>query len=128
MGINSHLKILVGIKLNKEQTEYIGYYDPDYPDDYDGQDLELAKRIYKDFDTVYDYYSGEFLYIGKELFESEDARYNPWDFAESFDTEELDQAADDFFDRIISLGIKLPDDWYADSMLTPKLHIFVHLT
>lgn len=128
MGINSHLKILVGVKLNKEQTEYIGYYDPDFPDDYEGKDLELAKKIYSTFDTVYDYYTGEFLYIGKELFESEDGRYNPWDFAESFYVKDLIDTRVEIYRQLYRSDLILPIEWQSADNMIPELHIFVHLT
>lgn len=126
MGINSHLKIFVGYKLDKEQTNYVGYYDPDYPDDYNGVDIKLAKALYQSFDTEYDVMCGDYLYFGQELYESVDGRYTPWDFQEKFDIDYLDVISQKLYREILILyDMVIPEDW---NLGTPQLHIFVHLT
>ncbi len=119
----------MGIKLNKSQIEYLGYYDPDFPDGYEGQDIELAEYIYSNFDVIYDGMCEDYIYIGEELFESDDGRYTPWDFAETFPIQKLIDIRADVHERFhFSDDFTLPYIWRKDYNLVPELHVFVHLT
>lgn len=124
MGLNQYAKIFVGFKIdNKDLINHIGFYDSEYPDDYAGQDLELAKAIYTTFDTCYDCMCGEYLYIGREVYESEDNRWNPWYWDESYTLAQLRKIFNELrskigqFDNEHPCLIKFPE---------PKLHFFIH--
>lgn len=124
MGLNQYAKIFVGIKIdNKDMLDHIGFYDPEYPDDYNGKSLEVAKIIYEKFDTCYDCMCGEYLYIGKEVYESEDNRWNPWYWDESYTLDELRK----MFNEVRStIGQIDKDHPYLIKFPEPKLHFFIH--